>query len=258
MPLKTRSWNFVDVYRTYNKYRGDTSLPGLFTSNHDIARVINRIAGSGDTSGLSIQGNVNASNYKSLEQSAMCVKIASILFPGITWVYYGDEIGLTGNFPSGVSATSGYADLYYRQPMKWTQGQKVNDGSMATEYNVTGSSKTVKLDEINSSTLVKSASEQMTDDNSSYSNLKKFISIKNSYPSLITGIFEASNFASGNLAANVLCFTRTLGSQTIKVAVNFNNTEISAYGLKGDILGSYNGATQTKLPAYSAIAVLQK
>lgn len=252
------AWNFVDVYKTYNKYRGGTSLPGLFTSNHDIARVINRIAGSGDTSGLSSQGNVNASNYKSLEQSAMCVKIASILFPGITWVYYGDEIGLTGNFPSGVSATSGYADLYYRQPMKWIQGQKVNDGSMATEYNVTGSSKTVKLDEINSSSLVKSASEQMADENSSYSNLKKFISIKNSYPSLITGSFEASNFASGNLAANVLCFTRTLGSQTIKVAVNFNNTEISAYGLKGDILGSYNGATQTKLPAYSAIAVLQK
>ena len=248
-------WNFPAVYDTYNAYRGDTSLPGLFTSNHDIARVINRVAGTGNTSGIQAQGSVNAYNYAKYLASSNLVKIAELMFPGLTWVYYGDEIGLTGNFPDGKDGQSDYADLAYRQPMKWAQGQKVGDGSLATEYGVTGSGMEVALDSFNASGTVKSVADQLEDPNSTLSTMKKFIALKNSTPALITGDIEASNFASGNLAANALCFTRTLGDVKIKVAINFNNTAMSAYGLEGTVLASYNGATQSSLPALSAIVV---
>lgn len=248
-------WNFVSVYNAYNEYRGDDSLPGTFTSNHDIARVINRVAGSGDSSGIQAQGNVNSSNYARYLDSSNLVKIAELMFPGLTWIYYGDEIGLTGNLPDGKDGESDYADLYYRQPMKWRQGQEVGDGSLSTEYAVTGSGQTVQLDSFNASTSVASAEEQMEDPGSTYSALKEFIALKTSIPALCTGDMAARDYASGNLAANVLSFSRTEGDTTIKVAINFNASAISCYGLEGTVLATYNGATQTSLPALSAIVV---
>lgn len=249
------AWNFAAVYQTYSKYRGDTAMPGCFTSNHDIARVINRVAGSGDSTGIQRQGTVTSSNYASMEKSANCVKIAELMFPGLTWIYYGDEIGMTGNFPSGKNDKSAYADLWYRQPMKWTSDGKVGDGSGTTSYYVTGSSMRVEMDEVNASSTVKSATEQQADSSSDFSVMKKFIEVKNSNPALIRGSFTAANYVSGALAANVLCFSRSYNGQTIKVAVNFNGQSVNASGLSGTVLASYNNATATSLPAYSAIVV---
>ena len=252
------AWNFPAVYNTYNKYRGDTSLPGSFTSNHDIARVINRVAGSGDATGIQKQGTVTTSNYASLEQSANCVKIAEILFPGVTWVYYGDEIGMTGNFPAGKDANSDYADLWYRQPMKWEADQT---GDYMVNYYVTGSSQEVGWDSVNASNTVVPASQQVGNANSDYNLMKKFIELKAGddavAQALILGSMSSADYANGELAANVLSFTRAYNGTTIKVAVNFNGTSINANSLSGTVLASYNGATQSTLPAYSAIVVRQ-
>ena len=251
-----KAWNFPAVYSTYNAYRDDVSLPGCFTSNHDIARVINRVAGTGNSDGLKNQANVTTSNYASMEQSANCVKIAELMFPGVTWVYYGDEIGMTGNFPAGKTAESDYADLWYRQPMKWTADQS---GDFMTDYYVTGSSQKVEWDNVNSTNTVVPATVQINQDNSDFKVMQRFINLKTAgnqvSQALILGSMTASDFVSGNLAANVLCFTRSYNGVTIKVAVNFNSSSISAYGLSGTVLASYNGASTSNLPAYSAIVV---
>ena len=250
------AWNFPAVYKTYNKYRNGTSLPGLFTSNHDIARVINRIAGTGNASGLSAQGNITTSNYASFEQSANCVKIAELMLPGTTWIYYGDEIGMTGNFPSGKDSSSDYADLWYRQPMKWVQNGKKNDGHYSTDYYVTGSSQKVEMDEVNASSAVVPAETQMTKEGSDFKILSQFIQLKNSTPALIRGSLSAQDYVGGSsLAANVLSFSRTLNGTTYKIAVNFNASAMTANSLSGTVVASYNGATATNLPAYSAIVV---
>ena len=249
------NWNFVDVYNVYNDYRGDNSLPGLFTSNHDIARVINRVAGTGDGSGIQAQGHVDATNYAKMLASSNLVKIAELMFPGLTWIYYGDELGMAGNFPDGVHDGSDYCDLYYRQPMKWSQGQKVGDGSLATEYGVTGSGMTVKLDEFNASTTVVAADTQQTDPDSTFAAMKKFIGLKTSEPALRTGSMAYADFVASGLTDNVLTFTRTLGQTTIKVAINFNDAGVGAKGLDGEVLASYNWASQNSLPALSAIVV---
>ena len=261
-----QAWNFPSVYATYNSYRGDgqVSLPGIFTSNHDIARVINRIAGSGNSDGLQRQGNVTQGTYGDLENAANCAKIASVLFPGVTWVYYGDEIGMTGNFPEGKDDKSDYADLYYRQPMKWVQNGTRGDEYGTTDYYVTGSQMKVEQDDINKSSVVTGALAQAASSTSDFAKLAKFIKVKNATGSdanaavgqaLRTGSFTASDFASGSLAANVLSFTRTLNGVTVKVAINFNKTGISANSLEGQVVESVNGATQSYLPAFSAIVV---
>ena len=263
------AWNFVSVYNTYNKYRNDTSMPGLFTSNHDIARVINRIAGGGTAEGLQYQGNLTTSNYASYEQSADCVKIAELMMPGLTWVYYGDEIGMTGNFPSSYNpadvANIPYADLWYRQPMKWVQNGTKGDSAGTTDYYVTGSAMKVEMDAVNKSDKVKGALEQAESSTSEFAIMKKFIDLKNGNnnvgKALRYGAIKAEEWVDGELCSNVLTFSRTGNGVTIKVVVNFNaaglgsNLTLRSGALSGTVLASYGGATQTSLPGYSAIVI---
>ena len=260
------AWNFVDVYKTYNKYRvkgggsGQVSMPGAFTSNHDIARVINRIAGTGDATGISAQGTITSSNYATMETSANLVKIGEIMLPGLTWIYYGDEIGMTGNFPKGKDSQSDYADLWYRQPMKWVHEGVKGDEAGTTDYYVTGSKQKVEQDEVNASTLVKGALAQQSDPNSEFGLMKKFIAIKNGDASLVTGDIAAGNWVYGTTAANVLQFSRA--GDKYRVVVNFNKDAVSINNDKRfsqyDVVQSYNGASQDSLPGYSAMVLRKK
>jgi len=247
------SWNLQGVLAADNHYRGANAINGAFTSNHDIARCINRLAGTGNSTGIQAQGNVTTATYDSYEQSANCVKIAQLMLPGCTWIYYGDELGMTGNFPSGTTADSDYSDLWYRQPMKWKQGGAAGDGHLTCGYNVTGSGMAVTWDDVNSSLKVPDAETQATSAGSQYDILKTFASLKSGTPALIRGSLAYGNFASGELAANVMCFSRTLDGVIYKIAINFNSSAVSANSLGSTIVASFNGATLSSLPAYSAV-----
>ena len=256
---KGKAWNFPAIYDTYNTYRGDTSLPGLFTSNHDIARVINRVAGTGDATGLQAQGTITTSNYAEFERSANLVKFGELMMPGLTWVYYGDEIGMTGNFPSGTNAQSDFADLWYRQPMKWTADQT---GDYMTDYYVTGSKMKVQWDSVNASSTVVPANTQMSQSNSEFAYMKNFIKLKTNgdavSQALILGSIEYKYYVNGDTCANVLQFQRSYNGTTVKVIVNFDshgyNSTTNGFN-SGTVLASYNGATVNNIPAYSAIVV---
>ena len=270
------AWNFVSVYDTYNKYRGDTSLPGLFTSNHDIARVINRVAGTGTTKGLQAQGNISKTNWSTYETSANLVKFSELMMPGLTWVYYGDEIGMTGNFEGSTKkASDSYSDLWYRQPMKWssaTDANKKGDKYGTTSYYVTGSNMLVKQDSVNNSATVMgalNADGQFNTGNAELVKMKEFINLKarqdNVGKALRYGSIKHVYFANGDNCANVLQFERTYGTTTVQVMINFNSgTNFTSFSngwnssASGDkVLASYNGATPGNLPKYSAIVVLK-
>jgi uncharacterized repeat protein (TIGR02543 family) len=261
-------WNLRGVLSANNQYRtggtavgmsdasGYAAIDGCFTSNHDIARVVNRIAGGAagnfDSNGISAQANISdASTYAdSLEPATICTMISELMLPGCTWIYYGDELGLTGNFPSGKSSTSDYADLYYRQPMKWTQGGAVGDGSFQTGYAITGSGITQGLDAFNSSAVVASAESQVATEGSVYKTIASFASAKSTLPTLIRGTYKPIAWSS-----DVLQFERVLtGHDTYKVVVNFGGNSVSA-GLTGTVVASYHGASLTALPARSALLI---
>lgn len=225
---KSYNWGFSSILKSYDDFRGDKAMPGFFTSNHDIARVINRVAGTkGDSNGLTEQGNIdNATAYTRYAKFANLVKATEILMPGCTWIYYGDEIGMTGNFPSGKDSTSDYADLWWRQPMKWKQGGEVGDGSMTTGFSITGSGAAIKWDDMNKSATVVDAETQAANTNSQYGKLAQIIAFKNNNPGMISG--TAANAGS---TAKVMKFT----NGGVTVTVNFDTGNVSTSGGTGSL-----------------------
>ncbi len=220
-------WNLPDLYKVYDYFRGDKAMPGSFTSNHDIARNINRIAGSFDSSTCEIskQGQVTTSNFAALTKKSNAAKIATILLPGCSWVYYGDELGMSGNFENGKNSDSDYADLAYRQPMKWKQGGTVGDGSFTTGYSITGSDASVKWDAINASDLVEDADTQKASSSSVYAKMKRAIAFKNANPVLTTGSF--SNDSSN---AYLLKWKVSGSGKTYNVSIDFKNNKVTVSG----------------------------
>jgi len=188
------------------------------------------------------------------------------MMPGLTWIYYGDEIGMTGNFPAGYNpadvANIPYADLWYRQPMKWVANGQKGDDAGTTDYYVTGSSMRVVQDDMNKSSAVKPALEQMNDPNSEYSILKKFVDLKAGSDDVgktlrIGKIESIYVYGTAPYCDNILSFKRTLNGVTVTVVVNFNNYNINSglYGMQGEVIASYNGATKSSLPPYSVVVL---
>ncbi|MCR5079211.1 MAG: hypothetical protein K6B65_04785 [Bacilli bacterium] len=215
-----KTWNAPDVYADYSTWRGDDALPGCFTSNHDIARVVNRIAGTGNSTGLQAQGKITSDNFAKYNKYAMLVKLTEIFMPGVTWIYYGDELGMTGNFlMNAETAEDDYADLAYRQPMKWVHGGEVGDGSMTTGYGINGAKSAIYWDEVNASSLVKDATSQAASSTSDYAILAEAIALKNADPkALITGTFTDNNSQNTELI-----FNRAGGGNTYTIDVDFKN-----------------------------------
>jgi hypothetical protein len=166
---------------------------------------------------------------------------------------------MTGNFPSGTNAQSDFADLWYRQPMKWTADQT---GDYMTDYYVTGSKMKVQCDKVNKSTTVVPADTQMNQNDSQFGILKNFVKIKTdgsaAAQALILGSIEYKYYCNGDKCANVLQFERKYTGTTVKVIVNFDshdyNSTTNGFN-SGTVLASYNGATLNNIPAYSAIVV---
>ena len=248
------NWNLKSVMETYNKYRtggnksdstsGYSMIGGQFTSNHDIARAINRIAGNQyDSSGLSAQGEVSESNYQTLDSLATLYEITELMLPGCTWIYYGDELGMTGNL-QGKKGTDSYADLAYRQPMKWEHDATPGDGSNTCGYSISGSGANVKWDNVNSTSVVKDAKTQIEDENSHYNTIANFAKIKSNSPTLIKGSYDVKALEAGSSTGQYgATITRTLGSEKYLYHINFSNGSLP---ISGD-------SAVSSIPARSAI-----
>ena len=144
---------------------------------------------------------------------------------------------MTGNFLlNATHAKDDYADLAYRQPMKWVANGTTTDGSMTTSYSINGAKTNIYHDDVNSSPFVVPANTQVNDPNSDFSILAKAIKLKNEHPaSLITGSFEDNNTQD-----RVLSFKRSGGGETITVDVAFDNAVVTVK--KGStVLFEYHG-----------------
>jgi glycosidase len=254
-------WTLKGIYGANESYRqgGSSStggydfIGGSFTSNHDIARVINRIAGSGSADGISSQGTLTSKTYATYRPGATVAMITEMMLPGCTWIYYGDELGMTGNFQNGAtSGTDSYADLSYRQPMKWKQDGVVGDGSFTTGYSITGSGTSVQWDEVNASSVVPSVETASND--AHFQAIRDFAKAKSTIPALIRGSYTAYDWGGND---NIFNIDRTLNGVTYKIVVNLSNSAVnSGNGFSGYTkIASFNGADNISgdIPAHSAI-----
>lgn len=261
------SWDLNGILQTYEKYRsgkstysgGDFSfINGAFTSNHDIARPLNRIAGSGDSTGITAQGNVTSSTYDQYLKSATCMEIATLMLPGLSWIYYGDELGMTGNFTGDVkTSTDSYADLAYRQPMKWVDDGKVGDGSYTTGYGITGSGTSVMFDDVNSTSKVTSVAKK--ESSSHFKAIREFASIKSTSPELIKGGFYPYDWKVNNQPVDYVFNVGRGGTKdnpAYNVIINFSGSSTIQAGFDSSkVVATYNGASATSLPPLSALLI---
>ena len=259
----TGNWNVASIMAANDHYRTGSSsavssysfINGAFTSNHDIARCLNRVVGSGDASGIQAQGTITSSNYPEALKAATCAEIAELMMPGCTWIYYGDELGMSGNWQNGATTgTDSYADLSYRQPMKWVQDGEVGDGSFTTGYAVTGSGTKVQWDEINKTSAVTDVKNATS--NAHFKGIRDFASLKSKTPALIRGSYTAYGWDVNNTPVSyVYNVVRELNGVKYNIVVNFSKSVTLSAGFTGTLAASYNGGTLTSLPPYSAIAV---
>ena len=248
----------------YGKYRKDF-INGAYTSNHDVARLLNHAAAHGSDVAQAYAGNpgnvkhhaeVNISNKNYANNMAKYYAAMTILNPGVSWIYYGDEIGLSGNVEDSVKDSHGYiyndhgnnVDRWYRQPMRWG-ATKGSDGVV----NYTFGGIEALWDNYNQS--LPTVSQQKADANSMLNYFKSVCAVKNNdaYPTYgsisgtgsINGIEGTSNFKISD------------GTREVAVFVNNTDSNVGIGWMGYSLLGCSNGGSATSVPAHGFV-VLKK
>lgn len=243
-------WNYNDTYKAYNLYRSGGSktsgeaVDNTFTSNHDVTRAINQAIGYIENGEITKPGTVTTANKVGVEKQAIAYMASIMLLPGLSWIYYGDELGLSSNVPSGATLQTPNIDRIFRQPMKW---DKAGSDARTTEYSFTGAETyDVTWDAYNST--LDGVFEQETNTNSMLNRMKKITALKASTPALKSG-----SYAPLTLRDYTFAFKRTLGTDTYNVYINLSNNSVSGINLGGTNVLSIEGASNTNLPPWSVL-----
>ena len=183
----------------YEQYRQDRPINSMITSNHDIDRLHAKV------------GN-------SAEKTKLYMAVIMTM-PGLSWIYYGDEIGLIGD-------KSKYGDNGVRQSMKWTSSW-ANKCTAIPDQNLNGNTKSV--------------ADQEKDNSSLLSYVKSLTKFRNDNPALISGKATCSE-SNGMLKISV-----TGGGKTYTVYHNFSGSSKSVSG--NVVFGS------SSVPAYGTAIV---
>lgn len=246
-------WNFPGVYAEYNSYRNNDAIESVFTSNHDVSRVMNMMAGTAANADDQSAGTVTLSNSALALERAKCYATVMTMLPGITWIYYGDELGMTSNFADGETKTSPHVDRWYRQPYKFgneAAGTADKDGVYQTGFNFTGGAGfSIGYDDYNK-TVLKSAEDQLKDSDSMLSYYSRLTALKSSSKTLISGSYQ------GISASNsIFAFSRTLGEETYSIYVNFSSSAVSVSLPSGTQVIQTGNVSSSSLGAHSAVVI---
>ena len=247
---------------TYKSYRKNGMINGAFTSNHDIFRMLNHAAQHDDD----IPKGVNGDNHKEVNQENKTYAInmakyygaTTILTPGISWNYYGDELGMSGNLAdaSKVPMSDGTyfddhgnnVDRWYRQPMRWgtTKGQ-----DQVPDFTFGGIE--ILWDTYNQT--LPTADQQKADPNSLLNMFKAACAIKNDsrYPTY------GNVTAYGSLTGQPIgeCYIEISdGSRTVCYCFNNTDSNITYTKMGWSLLGGFGtGFNQNTVPAHGFIVL---
>ena len=236
----------INATLNYNKAYRSNHINGAFTSNHDVARFINHCASEEQTAH---HAEVNNSNKATALKKARWDATITMLTPGVSWIYYGDEIGLSGNVNDKVPDSSGAiyddhgnnVDRWYRQPMRWgtTYGQ-----DKVVKYTFGGIE--ILWDFYNQT--LPTVSQQQADSGSLY-NLFKALCHAKSDPRYPTYGYILNQWAEGS-NQNVLCLQIGDGTRTVNAFVNATDSDVSIAALnQGEFIGGSAGASGSVIPA---------
>lgn len=165
------------VYNSYNYQQFAT-----FLTNHDQNRVMNELG---------------VNNWDRAKAAASVY----LTLPGVPFVYYGEEIGMTGVKP----------DPDIRTPMQWTDGPNAG----FTTGNPWRS--------LNSDYQIRNVAVQEEDPNSLLNHYKSLIHLRNRTAALRTGSYQPASATDSGLFS----FTRELNGERVLVVINTRPSEVS-------------------------------
>lgn len=242
--LYTDSWSYAGTLSTYSRYRQDTqAIDTLFTSNHDVPRLINNVVG-GDTSANWFGKNVTSQNSAVAIKRAKAVMATMMSLPGISFIYYGDELGMTGNFGAGETKTSPHVDRQYRQPFKWEKGAT----AQTTSYSISGDvTYYVEWDSYNAN--LDGVKEQASDNNSMLSYTKKWTNLKHN-----DDVIKYGKYSTLESQAAIFAYKLTYNGTTYYCYHNFSEYDVYNYKRGGNtVVLADSGVNDNTIPAYSSV-----
>ena len=174
--------NDATAIRAVNEYfKTAASSFATMTSNHDLfagERLWNQVNGD------QAQYKLAAATY--------------LLQPGTPFIYYGEEIGMA-------AAGNLSGDAKIRTPMSWT-----------ADVNTAGFTTATPFREVSSNVSTQNVASQLADPNSLLSFYKSMIKLRNTFPSIAQGSYDAA-FVSGSIMA----YQRTLGNEKTLIVINY-------------------------------------
>lgn len=240
------AWSYTGMMGANTKY-GNQVTDSLFTSNHDIPRLLNNVERNYSGANWSA-GTITSANAKEAQQRALTAIAAMMTMPGISWIYYGDEIGMSSNYGAGENKNSPHVDRWYRQPFKWTTNAA--DSKYTTSYSISGD-KTYNVEWDNYNKTIPGAREN----NAFLDEVKKWTELKSTDPVIRYGTYEFRSFG-GN--GDMMSYTRSYNGTTYWIVCNFGNSEYrnpsNVFG-GGTLVCASNGASMSYLPAGGSMVV---
>ena len=208
--------NLNNSLDSYINYAVGTSVPVFCVGNHDQPRIASRIG----------------------ELKSRAINLLNLTLPGISVVYYGDEIGMTNGVLrpdqvrdtfSPLNAFDNTRDLE-RTPMQWDDSQfagfSENEPWLPVHKN---------RDFIN-------VNSQLDNPDSILALHRHLIALRKQYPALVHGSFEKIYVGTGY----VLAFKREYGNQRLYVLVNYAEDEQAISLPEQCVLLASSQRTQTK------------
>ena len=172
-----------------------------FLTNHDMPRVMNVVG-------------------VDKEQRAKLAAGILLTTPGIPFIYYGEEIGMSGTKP----------DELIRTPMQWddTEGAGFTDGK--------------PWEPINSDFTTVNVAAQTGDDSSMLEHYRKLIQLRNEHSALRIG----KTYVAESNSNKILSFLRVSSDETLLVLFNIDNQPLNDYKLDlsvGPLSGQYTASS---------------
>jgi alpha-amylase len=169
---------------------------GTFLTNHDQNRVMEQLGGNID--------------------KAKTAATVLLTIPGVPFLYYGEEIGMTGFKP----------DERLRTPMQWTAGENAGFTTGRPWYSPS------------MSYAEHTVADQTADASSLLSLYRTLIQLRNQHAGLRVGSYTLVNSAS----SKVLAFLRQSKDETVLVIINLGKDPLTDYALSlsaGPLSGKY-------------------
>lgn len=167
--------DYVERYLQQIRAKNPDAMPVTFIANHDMDRAA---------------GFLPVSNG----QAQMAANL-SILMPGSTFIYYGEEIGMKG------SRGSASTDANRRLAMLWGDGDTVKDPEGST----------YKGEQINGT-----VADQLSEADSLYNHYKKLIAIRKANPEIAKGTYTSLDLKNSSVGG----FLSTLNGSSVAVLHN--------------------------------------